>query len=54
MKFVCDRVRDILIEEGNVEEVSSPITVCVCVVGLSGRCVVIFMVNSTICENYLR
>ncbi len=28
MKYVCDRVRDILIEEGNVEEVSSPITVC--------------------------
>lgn len=27
MKYVCDRVRDILIEEGNVEEVSSPITV---------------------------
>ena len=27
VKYVCDKLRDILIEEGNVEEVSSPITV---------------------------
>lgn len=28
MKELCNRVRDILIEESNVQQVSSPVTVC--------------------------
>lgn len=28
MKALCDRVRDILLEESNVKQVSSPVTVC--------------------------
>lgn len=46
VKMLCARAREILVEEGNVQKVDSPVTVCfniAIIVVIIGRCEVIIM-----------